>query len=563
MEYNKKENRLILIIALLLVLFGIALRICGLWTRNLEYDEIWTFANYVRLPVPEIFTDLATPNNHPLNSLLIKYSTQVTGMHQLLQLRLPVLLAGILLLAGAGFALRRLTSSVAGVCFAMILLALNIPLVHYSQTARGYELQALFTACTMFSLLFFELDLKSPRRRILWAVSFLLSAVATCFSVTSGVIFVTALAFSYVCLFPDLRKWRDVKKWMERKELWIAFILFAVFVISWYGLNYKTLAQGQSFGNTVASPVKFLSFVWNTVVQLPLILTMPAVLACAILLKDPFKRRVAFMGLCSTVLVFLSALVFKAGDVRVYIPLIPILAFPAALIFEWTAEKERLRRFTLPLFCLLTVIVVVQCNIQYAKMNPPDMGVVFVTAARTIPPEALVVYSPTDSYIISTLFREPFQADQLRRMNANPVSLILMGDSGSVGVFQEWKNNTSVCPVPAKPVSRGKFAGEITYLEYLLHPLRAGDSLDGKLLVVLIDKPTLEQYRRYQIFFNGQFQTVNIFGFMSMGAGKTVATPLSRTRILLYESPSQSVSQMLALQEEKGSAIRFFVVGER
>ena len=74
MENDKKENCLILGITLLLVLSGIALRLYGLRTRNLEYDEIWTFAHYVKLPLREIFTELAVPNNHPLNTLFIKYS---------------------------------------------------------------------------------------------------------------------------------------------------------------------------------------------------------------------------------------------------------------------------------------------------------------------------------------------------------------------------------------------------------------------------------------------------------------------------------------------------------
>ena len=370
MENDKKENCLILGITLLLVLSGIALRLYGLRTRNLEYDEIWTFAHYVKLPLREIFTELAVPNNHPLNTLFIKYSVRIAGAHQLLQLRLPALLAGLFLLGGSWFALRRLTRSTAGACFGMLLLALNIPLIHYSQTARGYELQALFTAGVMLSLIFFELDRKSQYRRILWPALFLISAVATCLSVTSGVIFVTALALSYVCLFTDFRKLTDMKEWLARKELLTAFFFFAVFVILWYGLNYRTLAQGQSFGNTVTSPVKFLTFVWNTVTQLPLTLTIPAVLAASVLLKDPFKRRIALMGLFSTALVFCSALIFKAGDFRVYIPLIPILAFPAALIFE--SLTERLRRFSLLVFCLLTVIVVIQSNAQYPKMNPPD-----------------------------------------------------------------------------------------------------------------------------------------------------------------------------------------------
>ena len=40
--------------------------------RFLEYDEIWTLQNYAKLGILEIFQDLATPNNHPVNSFIVK-----------------------------------------------------------------------------------------------------------------------------------------------------------------------------------------------------------------------------------------------------------------------------------------------------------------------------------------------------------------------------------------------------------------------------------------------------------------------------------------------------------
>ena len=240
----------------------------------------------------------------------------------------------------------------------------------------------------MFSLLFFEMDLQSRFRRSLWAALFLISAAGTCLSVTSGVIFVTALAFSYGLLFTDWRKWNDLKKWMEKKELWIAFLFFSVFVLLWYGLNYSTLARGQTFGASVASPGRFLAFAWHTITELPLTLTIPLTLAAAVLLKNPFQRRIAVMGLLSALLVLLSALVFKAGDPRVYIPLIPILALPAALIFDCPRLAERSPRLILPVFGVFLLITGLQFKMRYADMNPPDMGGVFVTAAQTVPREA-------------------------------------------------------------------------------------------------------------------------------------------------------------------------------
>ena len=77
---------------------------------------------------------------------------------------------------------------------------------------------------------------------------------------------------------------------------------------------------------------------------------------------------------------------------------------------------------------------------------------------------------------------------------------------------------------------------------------------------MLIDEPSAEQFLRCLNFFNRRFQTANIFCFLTMGAGKTMDTSLSRTRILIYFSPEQNVERMLALQAENGSAIRFLVM---
>ena len=41
--------------------------------RDLEYDEIWSLEKYAILSFSGIFSDLSTPNNHPVNTLLIKF----------------------------------------------------------------------------------------------------------------------------------------------------------------------------------------------------------------------------------------------------------------------------------------------------------------------------------------------------------------------------------------------------------------------------------------------------------------------------------------------------------
>ena len=85
--------------AALLMLLALALRLLR-FGDALEYDEIWTLESYAAGPVSRIFTDLALPNNHPLNSLLVKLIA-LTGA-PVTWIRLGSLAAGMLAVPLAG-----------------------------------------------------------------------------------------------------------------------------------------------------------------------------------------------------------------------------------------------------------------------------------------------------------------------------------------------------------------------------------------------------------------------------------------------------------------------------
>ena len=65
-----KHIKIILFLILGVLCIG---RIINANTFSPEYDELWSLRNYVTLPVAEIFRDVATPNNHTLNTLYYSY----------------------------------------------------------------------------------------------------------------------------------------------------------------------------------------------------------------------------------------------------------------------------------------------------------------------------------------------------------------------------------------------------------------------------------------------------------------------------------------------------------
>ena len=86
----RRNHAIMLLIFCFVALIG--LRLMNIQSQSPEYDEIWTVQHYVNVPVGRILSDVATPNNHVLNSLGIKFFSSFVP-HTVLAMRLPALLA--------------------------------------------------------------------------------------------------------------------------------------------------------------------------------------------------------------------------------------------------------------------------------------------------------------------------------------------------------------------------------------------------------------------------------------------------------------------------------------
>ena len=66
-----------------------------LMPSNFVYDELWTIQNFLPLGIGQILTDLSLPNNHPLNTLMMKIVSSFSELP--LILRLPSLICGAMI----------------------------------------------------------------------------------------------------------------------------------------------------------------------------------------------------------------------------------------------------------------------------------------------------------------------------------------------------------------------------------------------------------------------------------------------------------------------------------
>jgi hypothetical protein len=110
--------------------------------QPMRYDESLTFNELASRPLYYGLSYYPDPNNHLLNTLLVHIAYAVLG-NQPWVLRLPALVAGVLL-APATYALgRALYGSRGAAVLAAALVATSSYVIEYSTNSRGYTLQAL------------------------------------------------------------------------------------------------------------------------------------------------------------------------------------------------------------------------------------------------------------------------------------------------------------------------------------------------------------------------------------------------------------------------------------
>ncbi len=328
------------------LLIGVATRFTNV-NSGLEYDEIWTLGNFAPLPLSRIFTDLALPNNHPLNTLGVKLCVALFDSPW--TIRLPALLAGIgslLLMPLIAFlwSRRRIAAWVATLLF-----ALCHPAFLYAQQARGYSLQLFFLMLFAAGFLLAG-KFRLKRHRFLPGTMVFLGGAGAVLTLPTSILYlgtITLIGYFFCRKLPFSR--------LPLRKVLIAGIVLTLF---WYGMNYQALQAARVWGVPVTSCRQLLEISSDSMLQL----NGPAVLLLAfigILLR--FRRGRPLLLFYAAA--YGSALATNAGAARVYLP----LTVPTAILAGMGVEelfhrlKTRFSQFrpvlapvlTLPLAALL------------------------------------------------------------------------------------------------------------------------------------------------------------------------------------------------------------------
>lgn len=549
---KRKIPLLSFIPAVLLAAAGIAFRCQGL-NRFLEYDEVWTFQFYVPLPWHEIFTDLATPNNHCLNSLLIKGLCSVSPDCTAGLIRLPALAAGILTLLLALWAVWKTARQSGALLMTAVWLSFQMDLIHYSRTARGYSLQCFFV------LAFFLLLVRPARSSGTWKTALLLfvCAVGACLSVTSGLIFAGACGAAWLLCFAIARRKKktgSVFPAVSEKGGWksvlAAGIAFLVFAGLWYGSQYAKLKQGQQFGETLSGPSDFLRFCGSTLagLHLPLLLILTAA-GLFVRKRNPFRFLFSFtLIFCG--LVLLSALATKAGPLRVYLPLYAPLTVSGAVAVTVLCRAVRRPNWSLPagLLAALVPLSVFPEDLKNAEL--PGSEHIAAEVMRETPKDTAVIYRRGDE--VPVLFNCPESARDLQsrlQASAGLSGLLVMGRRDVLEVMDGRGRNVDVPLKPEYVCEELPPKSGIPLTLFKLDPLTEQDDPASDMLLMNVRSSGWNGL----IFRRGPW--LRISAVITAGFRKDER---DFSGLYLCEKPSMSIRECLDAELASGGAVRFY-----
>lgn len=445
------------------------------FSPGLEYDEIWTVRNYSARDVWTILNDLATPNNHPLNSLFVKWMLLFPASAW--SIRFPSFIAGLASVALSGWLGFLLFRSRLAAFTGMVLTAVNPALILYSVTARGYSMQ------TALILLYAVLTVLAYRRKC---------RPAPLLIPVTGMLAELCLSTSVLWLFPislvhfSAELLRAKRNWKPLLPLIAGYTVLAILLLGWIAFHYADFKAGQSFGFSVASINTFFRFLFSasgSVCGWGVTGTAALFALTALLLAVSGTRMRFRIG--GVLLIFLfpfaAALLTLAGPARVYLTAVPFAALLTGLPLQRLFCFMR-RRGLFPLFLLLPLLIGGFCYANSrAEWSRADWIERFELMKR-IPADRFLCISATSSYPALWNNGDPIVHDYLSRFSAlgEGTRFVQIDSPGVNGMNPHGSEDSIELAVPARQFE----LDGMKFNSYRVAPCRDGDVPDVVLVRV-------------------------------------------------------------------------------
>ncbi len=418
---------------------------------SLAYDEIWTLQNFVPLSAGELFFDLELPNNHPLNSLLVKFIASVTLAPE--TIRLPNLLAALGSLLLVWYLTKKCWGGRAAY-WSIFFLALSVPHLVYSVQARGYSLQIFF-------LLLYAAGLTgchSGKKSFYCSLAAIAGAVGAITTLPTSCIYLCGIT---------LILWNLSGCRKPGKNEIITVAVSAILALTYILINLGSLLAARKWGGEIVSASGYCLFIGNTLYML----VSPVLLV--FLAWGAFKaRKLWWSAAALLIMLFGSALFTNAGPPRVYLPLAAagaiLCGIGAAALHEKVKEKYRM------LFVL--GVVLISCAAYQLQMPVWRFTnyIPVINEALDLPPEVLVVYPASESFQVLGTSSGKTAVKYEQQLFGTPTRLMLIKSSGEItGGDEKYTQQTAVIPLNGEKNRLGGVAAVIYDLEAVTDALDA------------------------------------------------------------------------------------------
>lgn len=418
--------------------------------RFLEYDEIWTLQNYAKLGILEIFQDLATPNNHPVNSFIVKL---ISGFSTAFwSLRLGALLFSLGAIWLAGKCCRYIYGKTATL-YTMIALAILPPFVTAGATARGYSGQLFLLLLFCFCLL------KCRKGNIFFTLLGAISAILAVVSLPSSIIFMAVPGIFFL-----FTMWKSQK--LQRIHVY-SFGAALFFTFLWFFRNWYNFEQNQIFAIPITNTQELVTYLHevfhNNAI---LILLIPA----ALLLK--WQNKFTFVLTAMIVFPLLSTFITGAAPARVYLP----CAVPAVMLLA-PGKKIKYHKILFP------ILLILQTAFSFPALPPKPNWIGCVNTSDS--PGVIKVYGANESYVVNfnhPAAREKFVNQLISAAALESCSIYFCGKNQPEGI-----NN--LFQTVSLSLERGKKSGNDTILT-----LKKSSYLPANRTAFLLLPPMPENY---------------------------------------------------------------------
>lgn len=557
--YHSKFKRNIPIIVFgILFAVGFYLRFDGISARGLEYDEIWTYTRYSSESVAHIFTELSTPNNHPLNSLFVKLTTSVFGANSL-SMRFPAFISGVFLLLLVFALAKKVFYSRLAAILACALVSFNGALIHFSQTSRGYEMQCLFLMLFITGLFFLN-GASSRGEKFLWGLLMTLGAALSVLTLPTSILFIFPVSGIYYV-------WKSYGKndilWLFRRNncaVLVSFTVIALFCLFWYGINYHKFLEGKSnFGKHCGSFLEASGMYSDVIFKLlpPWVCALPL-----LFLIRKKSRKLFFTNLALVLFPFACIPFVSLGPPRVYLPLVPIWA-----VFAGGAASEffKMASLKLKLRCLkgimaLAFIAASFMNIEndLNKWMPIDWKISYPQIIKMFSENVFICFSPTDTLSVI------YNCDSSLKDNRNRIAcmgnfFLNVNNPGKIsGTLSKLNGKPETIELsPLKPIKSFKLFNAPLEL-YALEKPKDSNFKKNRIFLALIKPGKESVVRNYYSAVANSGSWVLLNCFFNSSSLRSRDVPMGYVLAIKLEKLSFSLEDLKAIELNSGKKIEFF-----